>query len=55
MKEYKRCLAVIRAYLNDKSLKLNSKKLDKIISEELEKPIDETNGTKSESLLIFTL
>ena len=41
MKEYKRCLAVIRAYLNDKSLKLNSKKLDKIISEELEKPIDE--------------
>lgn len=41
MKEYKRCLAVIRAYLNDKTLKLNSKKLDKIISEELEKPIDE--------------
>ncbi len=40
MKEYKRCLAVIRAYLNDKSLKLNSKKLDTIISEELEKPID---------------
>ena len=41
MKEYKRCLAIIRTYLNDKSLKLNSKKLDKIISEELEKPIDE--------------
>ncbi len=41
MKEYKRCLAVIRTYLNDKTLKLNSKKLDKLISEELEKPIDE--------------
>ena len=41
MKEYKRCLAIIRTYLNDKTLKLNVKKLDKIISEELEKPIDE--------------
>lgn len=41
LKEYKRCLAVIRTYLNDKTLKLNAKKLDKIISEELEKPIDE--------------
>ena len=40
MKEYKRCLAIIRTYLNDKGLKLNEKKLDKIISEELEKPID---------------
>lgn len=40
MKEYKRCLAVIRTYLNDKTLMLNAKKLDKIISEELEKPID---------------
>ena len=41
MKEYKRCLAIIRTYLNDKTLKLNAKKLDKIISEELEKPINE--------------
>ena len=41
LKEYKRCLAVIRTYLNDKTLKLNSKKLDAIISEELEKPINE--------------
>lgn len=41
MKEYKRCLAMIRTYLNDKTIKLNSKKLDKIISEELEKPINE--------------
>lgn len=41
MKEYKRCLAVIRTYLNDKTLKLNAKKLDTIISEELEKPINE--------------
>ncbi len=40
MKEYKRCLAVIRTYLNNKTLKLNVKKLDKLISEELEKPID---------------
>lgn len=37
----KRCLSIIRTYLNDKTLKLNAKKLDKIISEELEKPIDE--------------
>ncbi|MBR2867918.1 MAG: hypothetical protein IKB88_02475 [Clostridia bacterium] len=41
MKEYKRCLTIIRTYLNDKTLKLNAKKLDKIISEELEKPINE--------------
>lgn len=41
MKEYKRCLAIIRTYLNDKTLKLNSKKLDKLINEELEKPIEE--------------
>lgn len=41
MKEYKRCLAEIRTYLNDKTLKLNQKKLDKLISEELEKPINE--------------
>ena len=41
MKEYKRCLAVIRTYLNNKALKLNEKKLDKLISEELEKPINE--------------
>lgn len=31
---------MIRTYLNDKALKLNAKKLDKIINEELEKPID---------------
>lgn len=41
MKEYKRCLTIIRTYLNDKTLKLNQKKLDKLISEELEKPIYE--------------
>jgi len=41
LKEYKRCLAVIRTYLNNKALKLNEKKLDKLISEELEKPINE--------------
>ncbi len=41
MKEYKRCLAEIRIYLNNKELKLNEKKLDAIISKELEKPINE--------------
>ena len=41
MKEYKRCLAMIRTYLNNKELKLNEKKLDKLIGEELEKPINE--------------
>ncbi len=40
MKEYKRCLAEIRTYLNDNMLKLNEKNLDKIICEELEKPIN---------------
>lgn len=32
---------MIRTYLNDKALKLNEKKLDKLIGEELEKPINE--------------
>ncbi len=41
MKKYKCCLTVIRTYLNNNTLKLNKKKLDKIISEELEKPINE--------------
>ncbi len=41
MKEYKHCLAEIRTYLNDKTLKLNEKKLDALISVELEKPINE--------------
>jgi len=41
LKEYKRCLAIIRTYLNDPTYKLNIKKLDKIISKELEKPINE--------------
>lgn len=41
MKEYKRCLAIIRTYLNNNTIKLNEKKLDALISEELEKPINE--------------
>ncbi len=41
MKEYKCCLNLIRTYMNDKNLELNEKKLDKIIGEELEKPINE--------------
>ena len=32
---------MIRTYLNNKELKLNEKKLDKLIGEELEKPINE--------------
>ncbi len=41
MKEYKRSLDAIRTYLNDKTLKLNAKKLDVIIGQELEKPVTE--------------
>lgn len=41
MKEYKRCLDAIRTYLNNKNLLLNKEKLDKLIDEELEKPINE--------------
>lgn len=41
MKEYKCCLSVIRTYLNDTTLKLNVKKLDTLISKELEKPSNE--------------
>ncbi len=41
MKEYKRCLSVIRTYLNDSTLKLNVKKLDTLISQEHEKPANE--------------
>ncbi len=43
MKEYKRCFSIIRTYLKDKTLKLNEKKLDALISVELEKPINEMN------------
>ncbi len=41
MKEYKRCLAQIRTHLNNQDIKLNEKELDALISEELEKPINE--------------
>lgn len=41
MKEYKRCLEMVRTYLKDETLKLDEKKLDAIISEELEKPVSE--------------
>lgn len=41
MKEYKRCLAMIRTYLNNPDIKLSRKKLDALISEELEKPLNE--------------
>ena len=34
---------MIRTYLNDKNLKLNTKKLDTLISKELEKPINKTD------------
>ncbi len=41
MKEYKRCLGLVRTYLNDTNLELNVKKLDTLISKELEKPANE--------------
>lgn len=41
MKEYKLCLAQIRTYLNNNTIKLNERKLDALISEELEKAINE--------------
>lgn len=41
MKEYKHSLDMIRIYLEDKSLVLNKKRLDEIISEELNKPANE--------------
>ena len=40
MKEYKRCLDMIRTHLNDKTIELNEEKLDSIIGNELEKPKD---------------
>lgn len=40
MKEYKRCLDMIRTHLNDKTIELNEEKLDSIICDELEKPKD---------------
>lgn len=41
MKEYKRCLALVRTYLKDETLKLDDKRLDLLVSEELEKPTNE--------------
>lgn len=41
MKEYKRCLELVKTYLKDENLKLDEKKLDLLISQELEKPIKE--------------
>lgn len=41
MKEYKHSLDMIRIYLEDKSLLLNKERLDEIISEELNKPVNE--------------
>lgn len=38
LKEYKRCLGLIRTYLKDENLNLDDKKLDSLISEELDKP-----------------
>ena len=39
--EYKCCLSVIRTYFKDTTLKLDEKKLDSLISQELEKPANE--------------
>ncbi len=41
MKEYKRCLRLVKIYLKDETIKLDDKKLDLLISEELDKPANE--------------
>ena len=41
LKEYTRCLNAIRTYLNDETLRLNAKKLDELVDEELDKPVEE--------------
>lgn len=41
MKEYKHCLDLIRTYLKEEELELDEKKLDSLISAELEKPVRE--------------
>lgn len=41
MKEYKSCLDLIRTYLKQGDLKLDEKKLDSLINEELDKPANE--------------
>ena len=38
MKEYKRCLELVKTYLKDETLKLDEKKLDSLVSKELDKP-----------------
>lgn len=40
MKEYKRCLNMVRKHLNEKTIKLDEEKLDKLVEAELEKPIN---------------
>lgn len=41
MKQYKQCLEQVKTYLRDENLKLDEKKLDSLVSEELEKPANE--------------
>ncbi len=41
MKDYKLCLELVRTYLKDETIKLDDKKLDLLISQELEKPANE--------------
>lgn len=41
MKECKLYFEAVKSYLNDSTLILSEKKLDKLIEEELEKPVDE--------------
>ena len=41
MKEYKRCLELVKTYLANENLKLDEKKLDSLVSEELEKSANE--------------
>lgn len=44
LKEYKRCLELVKTYLKDENLKLDEKKLDLLISQELEKPANEIDA-----------
>ena len=41
MKQYKQCLEQVKTYLRDENLKLDEKKLDSLVSEELEKSANE--------------
>ena len=41
MKEYKKCLDMVRKHLQDKTAELNNETLDKLVNSELQKPATE--------------